>query len=637
MEYIPIMLYKNIKEIIPDNKIISFLDEYVKAGHISCGEFNLDLKSGFSEQDILTKENLSGRFQVTNLEYKYNKDFPALKNAEIDIIISGNEVKFLIHKSYSGSSLLSNGIITLNWTGIDTSTLIFHATSHGAAKDFIDFIPIPAYENIKNRGIDLKNFTGTANSVINLEIPINPKIKNSYNVSTTIFGASINIFDNNVVTKDLKLNGLFTGEKLSFTGTGKINQLDSDINYEHAINNDNTRREDEFLLKIKTKLKGQNQKMGLVNLISGNAIIDMEYRGQKNGLETLTAKANLRDIEFYIDKVAIHKTEGASANLALNGSFDKNLQSNIEMKLFGENNLDILANIKIGEGKYEISLPKIKHKDTDIKCDLTIDRDNFNARVSGEKLDLSEINMIEFLQKQQEAVNVNLRLDIGSIKLKNNISFNDVRSQVLCNKTQCFSGYLDSNIGDKFLRVALNDSEDKEQWEITSNNAGKIFKALGLYNKMGNGTMFITLNLKKNVVNLGEMTPVIEGTFTFRDFLASDTSFLTKIVSFISLPGFINFITNNKDIHFSDMHGNFSYIDNMITISKASASGSAFDFTMAGSIDTTKHKIRLKGLVIPSIYGINSLVKNVPILGSILSRGHRKGIIIAPYVISQEY
>lgn len=635
--HIPIMLYKNIKEILPDNKIVLFLDEYVKAGNIDYGEFSLNLKKHSLEQDTLTKENFSGKFQVTNLEYKYNKDFPSLKDAEVDIAISGNEAKFLIHKSYYGSSILPNGIITLKWTGIDTSTLIFHSTSHGSVKDLIAFIPAPAYENMKNRGIDLKNFTGTADSVIKLNIPISPKVKNSYEVSTTISGAGINIFNSKIVIKDLKLNGLFTGEKLSLNGSGKINHLDSTINYEHHIKNNDVKEEDEFLLQIKTTLKGQNQQIGLIKLISGKALINMEYKGHKNGLETVAAKANLQDIEFYIDKVAIHKRAGASANFSLNGSFDKKLQSNIEMKLLGDNNLDILGNLKIAGAKYEISLPRIKYKETDIKCNLVIDRDNFNANISGAKLDLSEINMIEFLQKQQEAVKVHLRLDIDSIKMKNNISFHDVKSQISCNKTQCFSGYLDSKIGDKFLRAALSSSEDEEQWDITSNDAGKVFKSLDLYNKMGNGTMFITINLKKNVVHLGEVIPVINGTFVFRDFLASDTSFFTKIVSFISLPGLINFITNNKNIHFSNMSGNFSYIDNMITISKTSASGSAFDFTMSGSIDTAKHKIRLKGVVTPSIYGINNLMKNVPILGSFLSMGRRKGIIIAPYSISQGY
>jgi hypothetical protein len=633
---IPIMLYRSVKEILPNNKIVLFLDEYVKAGNIFYGEFNLDLNKHALEQGNLTRENLSAKFQVTNLEYKYNKDFPSIKDAEVDIAISGSEATFLIHKSYSGSSILANGIITLNWTGIDTSTLIFQATSHGSVKDLIDFIPPLAYENMKNRGIDLKDFNGIAYSVIKLKIPISPEVKNSYKVSTIISDASISIFKNKVLIKDLKLNGLFTGDRLSFTGTGKINNFNSTVNYEHHINN-SAKIADEFSLKIQTMVRGQSQPIGLIALISGDAIIDMEYKGQKNGLETLTAKANLQDTEFYIDKVAIHKTAGARANFSLNGTFEQNAPSNIEMKLIGDNNLDILGHLKIAKDKYEISLPIIKHKETDIKCNLVIDRDNFHANISGATLDLSEINMMEFLQKQQEEVNSHLRIDIDSIKMKNNILFREVKSQILCNKMQCFSGYLDSKIGDKFFRATLDSSENKEQWDITSNDAGKVFKALGLYNKMSNGTMLVTINLKKNVVHLGEVIPVINGTFVFRDFLASDTSFLTKIVSFISLPGLIKFITNNQNIHFADMSGNFSYINNMIRISKTSASGSAFDFTMSGSIDTDKHQVRLKGVVTPSIYGINNLMKNVPILGSLLSRGRRKGIIIAPYSISQSY
>lgn len=636
MTNVPIMVYEALKTIEPKNKIILFLDEYIKDGYINYGEFDLNLDKNFSENDIFTKENLNGKFHIINLQYKYDKDYPPLKDIDIDVTLSGNESKFLINKAYSGKTLVSNGVISLNWVGLENSSIIINGVSKGPVNDLIDFVPNEVYEETKKKGIDLKKFTGIADSIIELIIPINPAIKNTYNISTTISDAGLKLFNNNIIIGSAKLKGVFSGDKLSFIGSGKINQFNSDISYSHNIisnNNDDYK----FLLKIKTKIKGENQKIGLVKILSGGSVVNFEYKANNDGQEIMTAGADLKDLEFYLDKISIHKIRHDAANLTVKGTIGQGLQNDIDMKLVGDNNLNITSKIKVSNDKYDIALPKINYADTNISGNITFDKDNFSASIHGSNLDLSNSNMMQFLEKEGEATNTSLKVDIEKIKLKNAVQLDDVKLQILCNKTQCFSGYLDSKIGDRFLRMLLNTSDDQEQWEITSDNAGAVFKGIGLYNKMKDGTMLLIFNSKRHIVHSGQIVPIIDGTFIFRYFLVSDISFLTKIVSFVSLPGFVHFITNNNNVQFSDMNGKFSYIDNVITVSKTSASGAFFDFTMKGTVDNNKRKVELKGLVTPSIYGINRLVRNLPILGSLLSRGHRKGIILAPYSIAQEY
>ncbi len=96
-------------------------------------------------------------------------------------------------------------------------------------------------------------------------------------------------------------------------------------------------------------------------------------------------------------------------------------------------------------------------------------------------------------------------------------------------------------------------------------------------------------------------------------------------------------ITNNHNIRFEKMAGKFGFKDGILKIEDGGAEGAYFDFTMAGTINTNERVIKLKGSIVPSLYGINTLLKHIPIVGTILSGGHRKGLVSAPYFIKNKY
>jgi hypothetical protein len=185
--------------------------------------------------------------------------------------------------------------------------------------------------------------------------------------------------------------------------------------------------------------------------------------------------------------------------------------------------------------------------------------------------------------------------------------------------------------------MLLKTFNNKEEWVITSNNAGAVFKGIGLYNNMKTGSMILVLNTSRKELKPGEIVPILDGSFTFKKFAVVDTPVLTRMVSFISLPGFVNFMRNNKDVVFKEMTGNFDYNNDMVKFYNAYAEGPFFDFTMKGEVDTKKRKVKLKGNVVPSLYGINTMMKYVPLVGNLLSKGRRKGIVTAPYTIEQNY
>ena len=250
---------------------------------------------------------------------------------------------------------------------------------------------------------------------------------------------------------------------------------------------------------------------------------------------------------------------------------------------------------------------------------------------------LSNADMMQFLEKDKESTNSELKVKVEKIRLKNNIYLDNLFLTIKCNKSRCYKGYLDSKIGSKYFKMLLKPFAGREEWVITSTNAGALFKGFGLYDNMKAGVMLVILNTKRQEVKTGEIVPILDGTFTFRNFVIVDTPFLTRLVSFVSLPGLKNLVTNNKDVIFRIMNGKFAYDKDIINITESSAEGPFFDFTLQGRVNTLEHKIDIGGNVIPSMYGLSTILKSIPLLGRVFSGGHRKGLIFAPYSVHQNY
>lgn len=625
---IPLIIYQTVEKIIPNNPVISYLREHIKQGHIQNGELSIKLDRKFLKENILEDDNLKANLHISNFEYKYHKDLTALTKVDTNVVISGAEVKFLINEAYSGNSVLSNGIMTFKWEGPLKSQFVFNATAKGEISDLVDFIPNDAYQNIKNEDIDLKGIKGNANSIIEIIIPINSEIDNSYNVTSTLTDINFNTLSNNILLQQGEAKGVFKDNQLNITGKGKINNYVSNFTYDHDMVDENNN----CLLKIKSSITANNKSFGILKLMSGSAVLDFEYKKQNNNT-TIDLNSNLDNLEFYIDKVAIHKQLRKKANLNIHTKLsDKGSDKNIEFNLSGDDSLKISGNILAKKDIYNISLSSINHKNTRLRGKITIDSHNLNTEIYGSVLDLSNSNMMEFLQKDGDSTrNVMLKTNIYKVLLKDNVILDNFDLAIKCDKVRCFSGFLNSNISNNGkVRMSLTAQESYEQWLIESDNAGALLKGLGMYSSMQDGYAKINLNTRRYKVKKGDIIPILDGKFYITRFALTDTPFLTRLVSFVSMPGFLSSITNNKNISFEDMNGNFSYQGSVITLSGAEAHGPFFDFTMKGNIDTNQKLIQIKGNVIPSFFFISSIVTKIPVVGKIFSK-------VAPYSLKIQY
>ncbi|WP_417804113.1 AsmA-like C-terminal domain-containing protein [Thalassospira lucentensis] len=187
---------------------------------------------------------------------------------------------------------------------------------------------------------------------------------------------------------------------------------------------------------------------------------------------------------------------------------------------------------------------------------------------------------------------------------------------------------LNGTLGDRsnvFAQVERQGPKTRKV-RLTSDDAGRFLRAVDMYDNVLGGKMTIegTVNEAK------EMQP-FTGTVKIGAFRVVNAPIAARVLGAASLTGLGDVLSGNG-IAFDELNGDFTYVNDVVTLGKVAANGSAIGVTANGSIDLAKSEIRLSGSIVP-IYALNSALGVIPILGDLLVGEEGGGVFAPTYTI----
>lgn len=632
---IPVPLFEVLYSLYPENELTYFLATSFFKGIITEANYKIAIKNG-----VLDHTSLTGTMAAKNLEYIYDYNLPPVTNMEFVSSTQGAITDFNLSFAEIADFQVKDCKIQMDLTTPKKEIITVRGMANGPVNGLIKFIDTATIAKLQQSKIDLTKFIGAAKVDITIDIPLAKGTFNHYDIKADIPNTGLKIFDNKIALHNTNLQAQFTEEKLSVNGKSLINTYPSLIDFEYKFLDQS---EYDYKLLISTNIKKNpkltQQKIGFISLLDGNCKLDfMHYYKNNKGLFQIDA--NLKNIDLYFDKLGIHKKKGEAATFSSFGNLISDKNYEFKFDLSGENKLKISGNILVQDDVSQINVPVIRHHATDISARLDFKNKLLVTNIKGENLDLTNSDMFNFLEKEIEANKINTKLvaKINSINLRQGINLENLDLNINCDKTKCFDGKITSKIGNKSIDMQLTAENDRENWVINVGNAGGLFKGIGAYDSMRFGNLTLKINTSRKTIKPGEILPIHEGHFVLEKFALNNNSVISRLVSFVSLPGFINMITNNKEIIFSKMTGDFSLDNGILSIKNTLAEGPFFNFSMIGNIYINQRNIDISGYVTPSLYGFSWIVKNIPLFGNMLTvNKHNRGLISAPYKIKQEY
>ncbi len=618
--------------------LYKFFEESIKSGEVETAEISINLPEEFvnlfedsSKKEIAKNfkpDYLKAHFKIRDLDYKYSPYMPDIISKSIDLNVEGKNVKILLANSEIAETKVIDGSVYFDYLA-ENFTIYADANTSGNVKGLLRFIDPETLKKMENSNIDLHALTGEAKSKVHIEIPLSEETENKYEIKSQISNLTGKLLHDRITLSKFNLLGNFNGEKAVFSGRGEINNFKSDLS---VIVNLNDQENFSHKINANIDLASSGTEITGIKFISGSSKLKFEILGKKDHV-TLEAYSNLENLYFQIPTIALNKIIGKKAFFKLDGNLEEGANQNINISLIGDDNLKIKGVISTNGNISSIKFDNVQHLNNDFKAEIITGGKVTLANVSGKLIDLSEANFAKIMKPDNKvAGDVKLHILLDSVKLKNNVILTETMVDLECKNLVCPIAKFNGQMGHNILRAEYKAHKSVPRWEINTNDAGMLFSGLGITNKMKKGQMQLIVNVP--VPGASSINNSYTGNFHLNNFEATQNKLLTRIVSFISIPGLVGTLTN-QDIHFNSFQGEFKIENGVFIITDSSAMGPYFNFFLKGNVDSNTRKIDLRGQVLPSLYGLNKLMGSLPLIKALF--GKRGGIVFTPFSVRETY
>ncbi len=177
------------------------------------------------------------------------------------------------------------------------------------------------------------------------------------------------------------------------------------------------------------------------------------------------------------------------------------------------------------------------------------------------------------------------------------------------------------------LHIDVRPTDDNHRsLKVTSGDAGATFGAFGVLKNMRGGALTID-GTYDDVDPKGPLT----GSVKITDYQVVKAPLLARILTVASLTGAAD-VLDGSGIHFAKADVPFTLVDSIVTLKDARTSGTELGLTANGQIDLDRDQLALEGTIVPA-YAINSIVGDIPLIGSLLAGEKGGGLIAFSYSV----
>lgn len=184
--------------------------------------------------------------------------------------------------------------------------------------------------------------------------------------------------------------------------------------------------------------------------------------------------------------------------------------------------------------------------------------------------------------------------------------------------------------GSDAVTASILPMEDGRRLTVNATDAGALLKGVFGLSNISGGRLAISAKMPPAAAAKSGMD--YTGTLTMRDFRVENQPFFARLFSAGSLGGLLD-LMRGTGIVIDKLEMPFTSREQVVNIHDAHASGPSVGLSGDGYIDRKAKQIDLRGAVAP-VYGLNSVLGALPIVGNVLVSKPGEGIIGVTYEAS---
>ena len=158
-------------------------------------------------------------------------------------------------------------------------------------------------------------------------------------------------------------------------------------------------------------------------------------------------------------------------------------------------------------------------------------------------------------------------------------------------------------------------------------DAGDLFRLLGIVDTVKGGRLILTGQFDDATDDR-----ILTAALKVTDYRVIDAPVLARILTLASFTGIVDEL-NGTGISFDRLEADIEMIGDAVTIANGRAHGSALGLTMGGTYDNGADILDLEGTIVPA-YFFNSILGNIPLIGTILVGEEGSGVFAGAYSVT---
>jgi hypothetical protein len=633
-----------------------WIDENIPDGRVGPIRVTADFPAGAFDANALPDEVLSMSFPFHGTTIRYMEDLTPLTGAEGDALLLGNTFHATVAKGDVGPVAMTNGDVLLQNIHTRGAPGLIKAHAVGDMQNVLQLIDQKPLGYPSRFGVEPASARGHAAVDLEFSIPMRRDVtleEIGIGVEAKLSDFSMPLdqrrrLEAGALTMDLDANSLIS------QGTGKVSGVPVSFNWSESFASagDSTRIDFAAVLDERSRpILGLYQPDWLKGAVPFTAILI----GRRFHFTDAAIRADASDVVADFRLLNVQKKLGEPASVSAFLHFaDNGAISVTDLAIAGES-LELNGGFELDPGGklVKASLSRLRAgANNDFALEVeTMPSGGFAARIEGNSIDASRLfgeTISGDARKSPPPAPVapadsslrdalSLRAKLGKLVLRDTFYFRDVNFDVSFGANERLDGFTLDAAGPTKAKIAghLTNANGARSLALDTDDAGAFIRGMTGFSSVSGGSLEARVSLPAAAAadrkGLKPEPAQYTGTVTLSNVVVTDQPFMARLFAAGSLDG-ASRLLKREGIAVSRFAAPFSLRDKLLTIHEGRFSGSAVGATFEGTLDRGTDKVDIGGTLVP-VYGLNSVLGSVPVLGDLFVSKPGEGVFGLTYAM----